>query len=96
MILFFLIFENHLNFIRNNYFSYPMTSNSMTSNSMTSLVIAVTTIPVVTLILAIRGIARATLEVGQLSEELFRGDRLPILTFPLEPSDMNEVNDDRK
>ena len=70
-----------------------MTSDSMTSNSMTSLVMAVTTIPVVGLILATRGVARATLEVGQLSEELFRGDRLPILTFPLEP---NDVNDDRK
>ncbi|MCX5961673.1 MAG: hypothetical protein NT070_00600 [Cyanobacteria bacterium] len=65
----------------------------MTSNSMTSLVMAVTTIPVVGLILATRGLARVTLEVGQLSEELFRGDRLPILTFPLEP---NDVNDDRK
>ena len=49
--------------------------------------IAVTTIPVIALILATRGVARATLEVGQLSEELFRGDRLPILTFPLEPKD---------
>jgi hypothetical protein len=62
----------------------------MPSESMTSLVIAVTTIPVVALILVTRSVARATLKVGELSEELFRGDRLPILTFPLEP------NDDRK
>jgi hypothetical protein len=54
---------------------------------MSSLMIAVTTIPVIALILATRGVARATLEVGELSEELFRGDRLPILTFPLEPKD---------
>ncbi len=66
----------------------------MTSGSMTSLVIAVTTIPVVGLILATRGLAKATLEVGQLSEELFRGDRLPILTFPLEPSNRSDMNDD--
>lgn len=51
---------------------------------MSSLIIAVTTIPVLGLILATRGIAQATLEMGQLSEELFRGDRLPTLTFPLE------------
>ena len=51
---------------------------------MPSLVIAVTTIPVVALMLVTRGVAKATLEVGQLSEELFRGDRLPILTFPLD------------
>ncbi|MCY7408592.1 MAG: hypothetical protein LH631_14770 [Alkalinema sp. CAN_BIN05] len=54
---------------------------------MPSLVISLTTIPVVALILVTRGLARATLEVGELSEELFRGDRLPILTFPLEPKD---------
>ena len=53
---------------------------------MSSLVIAVTTIPVLGLILVTRGVAQATLEVGQLSEEIFRGDRLPILTFPLEPN----------
>ena len=53
---------------------------------MPSLVIAVTTIPVLALILAARGVAQATLEVGQLSEEIFRGERLPILTFPLEPN----------
>ena len=52
---------------------------------MPSLVIAVTTIPVLALILATRGVAQA-LEVGQLSEEIFRGERLPILTFPLEPN----------
>jgi len=70
-----------------------MPSDSMPSDSMTSLVIAVTAIPVVALILVTRGVARATLEVGELSEELFRGDRLPILTFPLEP---NDANDDLK
>jgi hypothetical protein len=53
---------------------------------MHSLVIAVTTIPVLTLILTTRCVAQATLELGQLSEEIFRGDRLPILTFPLEPN----------
>ena len=83
-----LDFWKSLKLYRDNYFLDPMPSDSMTS-----LVIAVTTIPVVALILATRGVARATLEVGQLSEELFRGDRLPILTFPLEPDD---VNDDRK
>jgi hypothetical protein len=90
VILLFSFFGNHLSFTRTTIF---LTSNSMASNSMTSLVMAVTTIPVVGLILATRGLARATLEVGQLSEEIFRGDRLPILTFPLEP---NDGNDDRK
>lgn len=54
---------------------------------MPSLIISITTIPVVALILVARGAARATLELGELSEELFRGDRLPILMFPLEPND---------
>ena len=53
-------------------------------DAMPSLVIAVTTVPVVALMLVTRGVARATLKVGLLSEELFRGDRLPILTFPLD------------
>ena len=64
---------------------------------MPSLVVAVTTVPVVALMLVMRGVAKATVEVGQLSEELFRGDRLPILTFPLDldqqpdqQSDQNE------
>lgn len=53
---------------------------------MPSLVIAVTTIPVLALIMATQSVSRVTLEVGQLSEEIFRGHRLPILTFPLEPN----------
>lgn len=61
---------------------------------MPSLVVAVTTVPVVALMLVMRGVAKATVEVGQLSEELFRGDRLPILTFPLE-SDQQPDRDDK-
>ena len=53
---------------------------------MPSLVVAVTTIPVLALIMATQSVSRAALGVGQLSEEIFRGNRLPILTFPLDPN----------
>jgi hypothetical protein len=34
------------------------------------------------LIFAARSLTRSLIELGQASEEVFRGDRLPILNFP--------------
>lgn len=78
VILLFLIFGNHLSFRGQVLFRVL--------DPMPSLVVAVTTIPVLALIMATQSVSRAALGVGQLSEEIFRGNRLPILTFPLDPN----------
>lgn len=43
------------------------------------------TVPFVCGLLMVESLGRELLELGQASEEVFRGDRLPILNFP-EPS----------
>jgi hypothetical protein len=44
--------------------------------------LSVATIPVLIGFLAIRATAKALGELGEKSEEVFRGDRLPLLHFP--------------
>lgn len=45
------------------------------------------TVSVLTLVLAEKAAREAFITVGQASEELFRGERLPILDFPASSSD---------
>lgn len=47
-----------------------------------NIYLSVATIPVLMGFLAIRAAAKALEELGEKSEEVFRGDRLPRLHFP--------------
>lgn len=56
-------------------------------NPFTSLILSATTLPVLSALGTIRCLGCRTTEWGQLSEEIFRGDRLPVLPFPQEKVD---------
>jgi len=47
-----------------------------------SLLLSISTLPVVVGLLAVKNMGKFWQELGQDSEELFRGDRLPLLTEP--------------
>ncbi|AFY75602.1 MAG: hypothetical protein IGR93_18865 [Hydrococcus sp. C42_A2020_068] len=51
-----------------------------------SLWLSLATTPFLFGMLAFRSLTQSLIELGQASEEVFRGDRLPILNFP-EPDD---------
>ena len=55
------------------------------------LLLSLATSPLVLGILASRGAAELMSGVGESSEEIFRGDRLPILKFPLTDKSQQEV-----
>ncbi|MBF2025878.1 MAG: hypothetical protein IGS48_03810 [Oscillatoriales cyanobacterium C42_A2020_001] len=46
------------------------------------ILIGLTTAPLVAVLVGSKALAQAVNELGQLSEEVFRGDRLPLLKFP--------------
>ena len=48
-----------------------------------SVILQAGTVSVLTLVLAEKATREALIAVGQASEELFRGERLPILDFPV-------------
>ncbi len=50
-----------------------------TSNIPTNLLLSLGTIPVLAVLIAGKAVGKALIELGQASEELFRGDRLPVL-----------------
>ena len=58
-----------------------------------SVILQAGTVSVLTLVLAEKATSEALIGVGQASEELFRGERLPILDFPTsnETKDLNPV-----
>jgi hypothetical protein len=47
-----------------------------------SCLVSLTTSPFLLSIMAISGFAQSLVAIGQTSEEIFRGDRLPVLPFP--------------
>ncbi|NJO80254.1 MAG: hypothetical protein HC827_18270 [Cyanobacteria bacterium RM1_2_2] len=55
----------------------PMSNSS--SQVSTDLLLSFSTVPLLLILVGSRAIAAAMKEMGQSSEELFRGDRLPIL-----------------
>ncbi len=64
---------------------------------MNDLMIPLVTLPALALMLTFRTASRLMNEVGQLSEELFRGDRLPPLDFDdLEALDSDSSDSSRK
>ncbi|MGB3650348.1 MAG: hypothetical protein WBA41_03940 [Rivularia sp. (in: cyanobacteria)] len=52
-----------------------------------STILQAGTVSVLTLVLAEKAIREALITVGQASEELFRGERLPLLDFPTSNSE---------
>lgn len=50
-----------------------------TSKIPTNLLLSLGTIPVLAVLIGSKAIGKALIELGQASEELFRGDRLPML-----------------
>lgn len=66
----------------------PPELNDPTSNAPSpaprspDLWLSLATVPVLLGVLGGRAMLQAVQELGQLSEEIFRGDRLPLLTFP--------------
>ena len=51
-------------------------------NSTNRFLISAATLPLLSGLAILSTVTQKTTELGQLSEELFRGDRLPILPFP--------------
>jgi hypothetical protein len=63
----------------------PSGSKSTTDRSpqiSSTLLVGVATVPVLAGIVVGKALAQVAQELGSLSEELFRGDRLPLLQFP--------------
>lgn len=63
-------------------------SSRPSSADPVSLLLSVGTIPLLAGLVAGRAIATAMISVGQISEEVFRGDRLPVLHFSSPPTDL--------
>ncbi|MCU0537046.1 MAG: hypothetical protein MUD14_24435 [Hydrococcus sp. Prado102] len=57
-------------------------NTSHKSNSHSNLWLALATSPFLVGILAARSLSQTLTDIGQASEEILRGDRLPILKFP--------------
>ena len=55
---------------------------SNSPSNLTNLWVSLATVPVLLGILTAHSLAENLLQLGQASEEIFRGDRLPILNFP--------------
>lgn len=60
----------------------PISNGPSTESRSPDLWLSLATVPVLIGVLGGRAILQAVQELGQLSEEVFRGDRLPLLTFP--------------
>ncbi|MDC0834266.1 hypothetical protein CKA32_001570 [Geitlerinema sp. FC II] len=59
----------------------PTTSTPRPSLSPVSIALGVATAPILTAVWTSRTVLAALVELGETSEELFRGDRLPMLFY---------------
>lgn len=62
-----------------NIVENPTMANSTNPKLASDVLVSVATIPFLLVLLGSRVAAKAFQEMGQMSEEVFRGDRLPIL-----------------
>lgn len=60
----------------------PMPNAANAALRSPDLWLSLATLPVLMGVLGGRAVLQSMQELGQLSEEIFRGDRLPLLTFP--------------
>ncbi|MEI6442931.1 MAG: hypothetical protein WCO29_07345 [Nostocales cyanobacterium ELA583] len=56
--------------------------NSIAFTTSLSCLLQVGTVSILALLMAQKATAEALISLGEASEELFRGDRLPVLNFP--------------
>jgi hypothetical protein len=63
----------------------------LNQSNCVQICLSLITVPFVCGLLVVESLERELLELGQASEEVFRGDRLPILNFP-EPSSNPEIS----
>jgi hypothetical protein len=63
----------------------------LNQSNCVQICLSLITVPFVCGLLVVESLERELLELGQASEEVFRGDRLPILNFP-EPSSTPEIS----
>jgi hypothetical protein len=59
-----------------------------------AILVSIAAAPVAVALVAARAIGQGLEELGRTSEEIFRGDRLPILHFPAEPIERPEIDVD--
>ena len=59
---------------------------SLSSTSDPKVLIGLVTLPVLIGMVGVRALAEGLRELGSLSEEIFRGDRLPLLEFSNSPT----------
>lgn len=52
------------------------------SEVSSTLLLSLATVPFILSLSAIEHLTQTLIEIGETSEEIFRGDRLPILNFP--------------
>ncbi|MBL1178869.1 hypothetical protein [Pantanalinema sp. GBBB05] len=71
----------------------PVPNAPSTDPRSPDLWLSLATVPILMGVLGGRGILQAVQELGQLSEEIFRGDRLPLLTFPPTAIEQPETSD---
>ena len=62
-----------------------------TSKIPTNLLLSLGTIPVLAVLIGGKAVGKALIELGQASEELFRGDRLPMLENQEQQDKQTEV-----
>jgi hypothetical protein len=63
------------------------TSKPSKKNLMSEVFVGLAAAPVLLVALGEKALSRAMTELGQASEEIFRGDRLPVLWMPQDTSD---------
>lgn len=65
----------------------PLPSDGLNLGLVTipnQILLQISTVPVLTALVVGKAVAETVQAIGQNSEEVFRGDRLPILPFPTE------------
>ncbi|MDJ1181623.1 hypothetical protein [Roseofilum casamattae] len=68
----------------------PQEAISSSARAIAPLLLSASTLPVLLGILALKHLSQLGQDTGRQSEEIFRGDRLPLLTTPDDRSFQNE------
>lgn len=76
--------SNHKTLERDNSFTLL---NDSGNPLLTEVMVGLATVPLLAIVLGSRALSQTLKEVGHLSEEVFRGDRLPVLAFPAHAPD---------
>lgn len=74
-------------------FSSPTPQNRDFFTIPKSLILQLGTMSLIGVVLGQKAASETILSIGQASEELFRGDRLPILPFPDASNTMSDTTD---